>query len=704
MSANKYLIYVFLTVALTCGTFCISAQSTETPDENTKSKSLEELIVVSERSWIDGDKFVFIPSRQEKNLATDLNSLISLMSIPVLSANNGGQITTLNGTPVTVFINGSPADGNDLSTFWPKNALRIEYLETPSDPAFRGARNVVNVIVKEYRYGGLTRIDGTQYIPGGGYYQASSKLALDKVTFNALFYYHYQREHSRGSSESENYRDINYDGKHYESVNRFSQLTQSERNNNLCGGLNSRYKTKNISITHSVQVLLKQDAGSSKQGTTVLDPVLFPGDSYQSRSKGSVFTPSVSGNYFFLTPSQWAFTANWNYSHTRTSRNLNVKEGLTPQIVNDVTDDADRVSASVFVAKRIRQAHDVRLKLSETRDFYNSTYSGYTDSHQKQHHGETGINLEWMYKAPRNLYFYLSPGLNVKDWKVNALNREVQLLPGINANVSWSPDIFNNLLLNVSYYCFSADASKMTDLTLRHSQLQWIKGNPKLKSTESIYMMLTYTRLMSRTFDFSANLSYENVSNSSYLACLPASSNEDGVFMQWTNLKRQNHVMAMFASNINIPKAHLKISPRLKGSYTDYDNVGFKHIFTFDPTLEMMWRPGKIFLRALYVPKHSSLTECGTKKVTMPHTFSLTFGYGVGNLNITAGGSTTFAKRNERAISVKNGVIDSYGRSWNNGNNLFVRLTYTFDYGRKIQPVIDIKEEDTSTTSSIIAK
>lgn len=704
MFENKYLIYIFLTIAFTCGSLRISAQTTETPEKIPDTKSLEELIVVGERSWIDGERFVFVPSRQEKSLASDLTSLVSLMSIPILSTQINGQVTTLNGSPVAIFINGSPADANDLATFWPKNAFRIEYMEAPSDPAFRGARHVLNVVMKEYSYGGLTRLEASQNIPGGGRYQASSKLALDKVSFNALFNYSYQREHSCGSNENETYRDINYDGQFYESVNRFSQLTQSDRNDNFYGGLNARYITKNINITHSFQILRKQDIGSSTKGTTAFQPSLFAGDSYFSRNTGSVLTPSVSGNYFFLTPSQWAFTVNWNYSHTRTSQNINTKEGLTPQIVNDVTDDADRVSASIFVAKRIKQAHDVRLIVNEARDFYNSAYSGDTDSKQKQHRGSTGINLEWMYNAPGNFRFYVSPGVNLKDWKVNDLKREVQLLPGINANVSWQPDRFNNLSANISYYCFSPEASMMTDLTLRRSQLQWIKGNPKLKSTESIDLMLTYTRLMSRTFDFTANISYENISNAHYLACLPANNNEDGYFMQWSNLKRDNFVMAMFSSNINIPKARLKISPRIRASYTDFDNVGFKHIFTFDPTLEMMWRPGKIFLRAIYIPKHFTLTDCGTKKITAPHSLHLSFGYAVGNLNILAGGSTTFSKRNATIFSVKNGIITGNGRSWKSGNTMFIRLTYTFDYGRKIQPGIDIKEEDTSTTSSIITK
>ena len=143
---------------------CAYAQSENhiTESENdVKTTTLQELVVTSDYAWVDGEKFVFVPRKNEKNLATDAISLIENMHIPVLYVDKG-NIKSRTGGSVSIFINGVPADDMDMSTFWPKNALRVEFMESSPDPKFEGKHNILNFIMKDYALGGLTKLRGRQ--------------------------------------------------------------------------------------------------------------------------------------------------------------------------------------------------------------------------------------------------------------------------------------------------------------------------------------------------------------------------------------------------------------------------------------------------------------------------------------------------------------------------------------------------------------
>lgn len=89
--------------------FPASAQTeqADTTAASTPSVQLQEVVVVGERAWFEGDKAVFIPTKSEKNLANDPVSLVRNMHIPTVITDMG-SIKSLSGEPVSIFINGVP--------------------------------------------------------------------------------------------------------------------------------------------------------------------------------------------------------------------------------------------------------------------------------------------------------------------------------------------------------------------------------------------------------------------------------------------------------------------------------------------------------------------------------------------------------------------------------------------------------------------
>ena len=70
-------------------------------DDSIKVHNLDEIVVRNSRSWVDGNKIVFVPTRHEKNLSNSPESLLKNMHLPVIRKVNG-TLKGRNGEDITI--------------------------------------------------------------------------------------------------------------------------------------------------------------------------------------------------------------------------------------------------------------------------------------------------------------------------------------------------------------------------------------------------------------------------------------------------------------------------------------------------------------------------------------------------------------------------------------------------------------------------
>ncbi len=302
---KRAIIYIFLSAFFVCAYAQLENEdisNSNKPDSVNaeRTTTLAELVVTSDYAWVEGNKLIFVPRKNEKNLATDAISLIENMHIPVLYVEQGG-IKSRAGGNVSIFINGIPADDMDLSTFWPKNAMRVEFMETSSDPRFAGKQNILNFIMKEYVAGGVTKLRGKQQFPNDGSYEASTKFVYKKMTYNAMFKGGYIRDHRSGSYISESYDDVWYDGNFYDRIDRIENSDDNaNRSDNIYAGFNARYRTDNTILLHKVMLKWDRNPESFQNGESFYTPQLFDGNKLHSITNNRILSPAIAGNYDFI--------------------------------------------------------------------------------------------------------------------------------------------------------------------------------------------------------------------------------------------------------------------------------------------------------------------------------------------------------------------------------------------------------------------
>lgn len=288
-----------------------------------------------------------------------------------------------------IYINGVKADGLDLSTFWPKNALRVEYIESPDDPRYAGSSRVVNFVMKEYVTGGLTKISADQTFPNNGNYSIASKLVYGKMTYNAIFSGGYSRDHLSGEERTENYDDVWYGGDFYDLITREQRTDRVTRSDNLYGGFNARYRSKTFTMTHSAGLQWTRNPDSHSSGSVSYSPDIIAANSMQSLSRARSLSPMLSGSYVIVPGGKWSYMADWSISHSHNNNYSRYTESVTDPILTTIRENMLNYSASFWVMYAINNRMAVDMKLTESRAVSSADYGGTVISRQWQQTGHT---------------------------------------------------------------------------------------------------------------------------------------------------------------------------------------------------------------------------------------------------------------------------------------------------------------------------
>ncbi len=669
----------------------------QTQEQEQKTTELEELVVKGENAWIENGKAVFIPQKSAKNLARDMASLIGRMNTGILTVDQG-EIKTSGGQGVSLFINGVPVDDMDAATFWAKNALRVEYMPASDDPRFRGATNIVNFVMKEYVAGGLTRLNANQIIPNDGRYMASSKLVFGRMTYNAVFKGGYSRDHFSGSDRNEEYDDIWYDGNHYDIVSRHEESSQTNRQNDIYAGINARYTDKkHFNADHSVALQWNENPSSLVKGIADYSPRIIDGNEILSISTSRSLSPKVTGNYSYYTNKRWAFFGDWSLAHSHNNNFSAYEEGLSNPIETSVRENVYNIFGNLAAQFKVTEKMFMRFSASEKYDIYNMAYRGNTTSDQKQKNSTTDIKLEWWYTPIPNLNIFLMPQLTIFDYDVDSRYHNTDCMPGLTADIGYRLNRKSNLNLRLFYHQQSPMASTRNDLILRQTELKWLEGNPSLKPQDYYWLTLTYFVMPVSWLNTSVALQSIHKTNQSLILYRGGGKEYDGVVGQYLNSAIENRLGAIWDFTLNFIDGRLRIHNQLEYSYQHVSRYGSLHWLRVRPSIT--WDFGNCSLTAQYGSPQKNILPGGTGTGKGPHYYGLNFSYGNGNLIVDVELNEIFDKRLYHTTFFESGPYSYTSRSWKKGRSVAVSLTYTFDYGKKVDPSINISTQEIRSTS-----
>ena len=660
----------------------------ETKEAPRPSVELQEVVVVGERAWFEGEKAVFIPSKKEKNLANDPASLLKSMHVPTVVI-EGSSIKNLRGGEVTVFINGVRADGIDLSTFWPKHALRVEYFEKPTDPKWEGAESVVNFVMQEYAIGGITRIGAHPIIPGGSNFFLSNKLVYKRMTYGVMFDGGYSRNHSNWSRGTDTYRDIYYKGDLYDQIERQYESHSWSRSDKATATINARYRNGSTVITHTASFSWNRNPGSGTSYSELWTPALFTTPSARSESSSRSISPRVNGMYRFKLDDKTTMSAIWNYSYSRNHNNSYYRQSDLDPILNSSAENVHTASVNMFAGRNFTDHFTMTASVASNISWYDTHYGGSTNTVSRQWRGGTNVNLPFTWRFGQQMFINVTPSLNINYWRVHGSEQHTEVTPTAQAMFFYTPSRKLNMNFSLWYFSTTPGASKSSDVLLRQDELNWVEGSTTLKSSDFWRPSIHVTWMPYSWLRISPSCFINYQSNQMVSTYRQAPQDMGGLIRTYTNASSMYtygadlSVMAQFLNN----NLTLQIQPEWR---------------LYHPTGEYAGHCGWLRLRGFveYTMGNfrAELSYGGAQKyMTDPMTtakshqqVSLYLTYGQGDIYVSAWYSESFSGDARSWNWMNTPYFSSVSENFSPGRSGGISVSYTFGYGKKIDRALDI--------------
>ena len=482
------------------------AKAQETAD--TVSIKLNEIVVESDRQYLLPDGVAYIPTSREKKTSQNAIDMLRRLGVAQLDIDPiTNEVKTVNNQKVQFFINGVKDNPMNI---WTMEVKRVEFLISPKDPRFMGAQYVVNYIVEEYKYGGYTRLNTSEFF--NGYFANNSNL-FSRFKYGDITY-----DISVGSENNDAAkRESTSSTERYSLVNNEGLPTTVERTETMngTGGRNDKIPvifralyshgsfSANTSLTFSYNKTKKSYSGlvSFDDPTSFLqndtDNLTYNFDSRRSRS-----WEWYSEAFYFL-PSGWYLGYNGTFSWNFNNSDYRYENDLTGLIENLSKEKRFHTLIIFFVQKNFGN-HELFLNAAGNYGNYKVNYAGTSPSADQIKSPTASLGL---------LY-----GYNFSKFKINAdvhlgnqwydVNKTTDRHMSLTAHLQFLYTINSSSQLSFfsQYATYSNfNGSELSESIIRMNDYLYITGNPVIDPTHNVNATISYSWLPKGKFSIFAN-------------------------------------------------------------------------------------------------------------------------------------------------------------------------------------------------------
>ncbi len=621
------------------------------------------------------------PRRERKKVAHGGGSLVRAMGITALSVDPMSEaITTVSGKPVEKFIDYVPATEQDIANIRPMDVKRVELLEYPSDPRFRGAEYVLNFIMVKYEYGGYTKLDADQNIMiDNGAYNVNSKLTCGKMTYDAAANFNYKRSTHDGSTQKTIYRFPGLEITREKDVKSSDAASRSGY-----GTLRATYASDKTLITNSVGVWVSKTPYVDIDYATGFSPmgIFANGVDRQYRTSSSA-SPSWRGSYLWYLPKKYSLTVDpsLSYGHYTTGRVFSTQN---EDITSFATDNSLNYRLVVTAQKQFGK-HNVSLQGSLNGKWNETSYEGSTASSSRFNE----VNTDIMGRIRSNFgsgWLMAHAILTCYNTKFDNY-RKTQIYPVFFIGGGYTFKNKHRITATAQLAKWTIPVSRQMPNFVLTSQIDAVQGNEALRHSSIVPITLNYDWFVSKVLSLSLYTNYYYYDNTITEVYLPMEFNGKPLMVQGFENRGFYSTLSYGASmGLRLFKNSLMLNGRL-GGVTANRREGINRQGTYlSYNLSADYRFKNFYCNLTYKSATESIGLSSYTKA--PDYYYLCAGWSSGNFNASAFLINPF-NSGWKHIYMEDGdrnymnCSQGYGTGYH--RHVLLRLSYSFSYGKKVK-------------------
>ncbi|MCH5220509.1 MAG: hypothetical protein J1F20_08065 [Muribaculaceae bacterium] len=649
---------------------------------------LSTLSVEADNTVLSSNKNIYTPTTNQKNASQDASDLLRRMGIPQLVINPGDNtVKDLFGNSVTIFINYHEAQPEELIGMKITDVRRVEYIEFPGDPRFKGKDRVINFIVQEYKYGGYTKASESFKTFNGIYNNSDvfSRFTYKKMTYNIYGGSHNQSYHHSGADISSHY--VLEHNNEPVTISRKEIIAQSQAQKEdypltFQATYNSpRFSVRNnLSFTHSsmpkhnITGNLIIDENSPDNNIFNRDNLIKNNMIYYQSNLGGLIGTTAS---FDITPS---------FEHTHRNNFSFYKSSYMHEPINNIiTENAYTWGIQATGRLILKQKNQLSVFLSGGQNIYNLVYRGSTNSNDSYYNSFLIGSLRYRYQSNK---FTLTSfvGFGFDNNSLNKITTQ-DIFPNVGINARLSLNKKSQISANISYQTTTPDISLKANDIIRNNEYIYLTGNPKLKNWRNLNTNFLYNWVYSNSFSLAAFAGYGRDFNRVATIYRPY---DDGkaLIRDFVNDGSFIHYYLGLSGNYKLFNNRLQLYANLTQNVFETTGDYKKTLYPFRIQLQVVY----------YWKSFNVLASCGNPQCSLTensnyiirgrnfHMFSIGWGNGIWVVNLAARNifnSGWISETWETQVPFYSEYKQVFNPSVH--PNLNLSITYTIGYGKKIQ-------------------